>query len=171
MQKVGLIGGTGLEGRGIALRLGRAGLDVLLGSRSAERASKIAAELNAQLQDPRVSGADNRDVIGASELLFLTVPFHHATAVLKEHRQQLVPHHVLVDVTVPLVFEKGPQILDLKEGSGSEHLRQNLPPHVPLAATFKTVPAHLLCELSSPLDCDEFICSDCRRPVNASWRS
>ena len=160
MEKIGLISGTGVEGRGIALRLGLAGLEVKVGSRSAERARQTASTLNARLGQKCLSGTDNHQLMDECELLFLTVPFQHAAKVLDQYQEQFASRHVLVDVTVPLLFQDGPQLVDLEEPSGAEHLRQRLPAHVPMVATFKTLPAPLLSEMDSPLDCDELICGD-----------
>ncbi len=159
-DRVGLIGGTGIEGRGIALRLAMAGTGVWLGSRSRQRAEDIAAELNDQVGRQRVKGTSNTQVAAKCGLLFLTVPFEHAAGVLEQHSAQLTSDHVVVDVTVPLVFDRGPRLLKLEENSGAETLRKKLPSSVPLAAAFKTLPAHLLCDAGADLDCDEFVCGD-----------
>ncbi len=159
-QAVGLIGGTGSEGRGIALRLAAAGHEVVIGSRSAERAAGTAAEINRRLASRNASGCVNADLFERSRLLFLTVPFEHAADLLQQHRAEFREGHVLVDVTVPLVFRKGPRLTDLAEGSAAEHLRARLPAHVPLVATFKTFPAALLERIEAPLEGDEFVCHD-----------
>ncbi|MBI3940374.1 MAG: NADPH-dependent F420 reductase [Acidobacteria bacterium] len=157
---IGLIGGTGTEGRGIALRLAAAGLELGVGSRLPVRARELASELNEQLKAGRISGTDNATLISQSEIVFLTVPFVHADAVLQEHRERFFAGQILVDVTVPVVFDKGPRLLELAEGSGAEHIRNRIPLHLALVAAFKTLPAHLLAHADSWLDCDEFICSD-----------
>lgn len=158
--RVGLIGGTGVEGRGIALRLAAAGTEVWVGSRSRERAADKAAQLNAQIGNEFIHGASNSEVVAQCGVLLLTVPYEHAAGLLERHAPQLTSDHVLVDVTVPLVFDKGPRLLALAENSAAEALRKKLPSHVPLTAAFKTLPAHLLCELEADLDCDEFLCGD-----------
>jgi len=157
---IGLISGTGEEGRGIALRLAAAGLQIYLGSRSEEKALEGAKELNQVIGQNLILGADNHDLIEKCNILFLTIPFIYADAVLEKHRDQFKSHHVLVDVTVPVVFDKGPQLLDLEEGSGAEYIRQRVPSDTPIVAAFKTLPAHLLAEHHLTLDCDEFLCSD-----------
>ncbi len=160
MEKIGLIGGTGVEGRGIALRLAMAGTRVQIGSRSKDRARSTALELNQQIGSQVVDGAQNQEMIKSCRLLFLTVPFRHAAATLQQHESQFNSDQVLIDVTVPILFDKGPRFLSLEEGSGSELLRGRLPAEVPLVATFKTMPAELLGEPNVALECDEFICSD-----------
>lgn len=159
-RSVGLIGGTGIEARGIALRLAAAGVDVTLGSRVRERATEAAGELNRLLGFDKVQGAENGELIEETEILFLTVPFAHSEPVLNEHRRRFSAGQILVDVTVPVAFDKGAQLVELEERSGAEHIQTRIPPELAIVAAFKTLPAHLLAESCAPLDCDEFICSD-----------
>jgi len=166
--KVGLIGGTGEEGRGLALRWALAGAQVLIGSRTLDRAKTAADELNqildARASQPaslRIAYGENREVTAESDLLLLTVPFAHAASTLESHREDLREGSILIDITVPLSFEKGRvRYLELPEGSASEHLQTLLPENIPLVAAFKTEPAHLLAEIDEPLDCDSFVASD-----------
>ncbi len=159
-KRVGLLGGTGLEGQGIATRLAAAGTELRLGSRSEARALEVCNQLNAVVGSARIRSMTNRQVVAECGLLFLTVPFQFAADLLSELADDLTSEHVLVDVSVPLRFEKGVHLIDTGSRSGCELLRQSLPAHVPMAAAFKTLPAHLLTDLAEPLDCDEFICWD-----------
>ena len=157
---IGLLGGTGEEGRGIALRLSSGGQRVLIGSRSYDSASKAVNWINEQVGREVATSATNIEVVKNCGFLFLTVPFRFASAVIEESRDSFQAGQMVVDVTVPLSFEKGPHLLSLEEGSGGEHIRALLPSSVGLAAAFKTLPAHLLADIHEPLDCDEFICGD-----------
>jgi NADPH-dependent F420 reductase len=159
--RVGLIGGTGEEGRGLALRWARAGAQVIIGSRSVERARQAADEVN------RISGGkpslfgDNRAAVAGADFVLLTVPFEHAASTVEAHRDDFRQDSVLVDITVPVSFEKGRvRYVELPEGSASEHLRAILPERVPLVAAFKTEPAHLLIDADASLDCDVFVAGD-----------
>jgi NADPH-dependent F420 reductase len=161
---VGLIGGTGEEGRGLALRWAIAGARVTIGSRSFERAKTVAEDLN-QLLGSRaahlVGSGENRDVISVSDLALLTVPFAHAASTLEAHRNHFRAGSILIDITVPVSFEQGRvRYVELPEGSASEHLKARLPENIPLVAAFKTEPAHLLAEIDEQLDCDSFVASD-----------
>ncbi len=159
--KVSLIGGTGEEGRGLALRWARAGAEVILGSRSKERAVATVEELNRELREGRIKAAENGEAIRAGELVLLTVPFEHAASTIQAHQSDFSPSAVLIDITVPVSFEKGRvRYVELPEGSASEHLRARLPESIPLVAAFKTEPAHLLAEIDEPLDCDTFVAGD-----------
>jgi NADPH-dependent F420 reductase len=165
--KVGIIGGTGTEGKGLALRFSRAGLAVGIGSRDPQRAESAAASLNEQLTgagyQASLQGFSNAVIAAGAEFLFLAIPFLHAKQILEECTAFLCPGCILIDITVPLVFVPGQKsvgLLDLPEGSGSRHLAGRIPGGVDLVAAFKTLPAHLLGHLDEPLDCDEFVCGD-----------
>lgn len=178
-SSIGILGGTGDEGRGIAARLALHGVSVLIGSRSRQRAREVAREIAQQVaghlpssrrnlassadsghDTGEVSGHENGELPDRCNTLFLTVPFDHAQDLLAQLAPSWQDRHLLIDVTVPLYFDKGPRLRRLSTPSGSELLRQVLPEKVRMAAALKTVPAHLLCDVDKPLDCDEFLCAD-----------
>ena len=161
--RIGLVGGTGREGPGLALRFAQAGAHVVIGSRSAKRAGQTVEQIRALVSGARLEAADNAAAISTCEVVFLCVPFAHAAATVDAHRAAFQPGSLVVDVTVPVTFEGGPpRLIDLPEGSATEHLRRRLPQAVGLAAALKTIPARLLAELGTPLDCDDFVCGDSR---------
>ena len=159
--KIGLIGGTGEEGRGLALRWAMAGAHVAIGSRTIERAKTTADELNQFVPNNPISYGENSNVIAESEFVLLTVPFAHAATTLESHKQDFRAGAILIDITVPVSFEQGRvRYVELAEGSASEHLRAQLPEEIPLVAAFKTEPAHLLADATAKLDCDVLVASD-----------
>jgi NADPH-dependent F420 reductase len=159
--RVGLIGGTGEEGRGLALRWALAGARVVVGSRAIEKAKATAQELNAAIGGERILGETNQAAIAGSEFVLLTVPFAHAASILEGHRQDFREGAILIDITVPASFEQGRlRYVELPEGSASEHLQSLLSEKIPVVAAFKTEPAHLLAEVREALDCDSFVASD-----------
>lgn len=158
--RIGLLGGTGIEGRGVALRFAHAGVDVVLGSRSKERAAAVAAELNQRLGRNGIEPTENREMLARVDLVFLTVPFSQAVEALDTYRNNFRAGMTLVDVTVPLKSKTSPGPGDLPEGSGSRHLAKRLPEGVHLVGAFKALPAHTLAELEVALDCDDFVFGD-----------
>ena len=159
--RVGLIGGTGEEGRGLALRWALAGAQVVVGSRAIEKAKTTAEELNAIIGGERILGDTNQAAIAGSEFVLLSVPFAHAASTLEGHRQDFRQGAILIDITVPVSFEQGRvRYIELPEGSASEHLQSLMPEKIPVVAAFKTEPAHLLAEAHEALACDSFIASD-----------
>ena len=161
MVRIGFLGGTGIEAEGLALRFASAGASVVLGSRSPARAAGAAEKCNLTMGQNLVRGMDNRGMIEASEIVFLTVPFIQAAEVMERYRSHLGPSHVLVDVTVPMVFRQDHmEYLHENEVSNSELLVSRLPDGVPLVAAFKTIPAAILANLRTALNCDVIVCGD-----------
>lgn len=159
--RVGVVGGTGSEGRGLAARLALAGATIIIGSREAARAGDVAAQLSAQHSGTAITGAANEQAIANSDIVILSVPFAHAGPTVDANRDVFKPGTLLIDVTVPVVFEGGkPRFVEPPEGSAAEHLRARLPEHVAVACAFKTLPARLLEHVETPLDCDDFVCGD-----------
>jgi 8-hydroxy-5-deazaflavin:NADPH oxidoreductase len=160
MKIIGFLGGTGVAGKGLAIRLAAAGADVIIGSRSEERARAAAAQYNAVLGRETIRGLSNDAMIASSAIVLLTVPFDQAIAAARS--VQFAPGQILVDVTVPVRFEKGrPEYVEQEGGlSGSEILARHLPGSVAVVGAFKTLPAAMLADLSIEPDCDEFICGD-----------
>ena len=160
-MQVAIVGGTGAQGRGLAARLAAAGVAVLVGSREAAHAREVVRALKEGHEGLSIEPATNEDALARSDLVLLTVPFAHAPAALQASRERFRSGSVLIDVTVPVAFEKGvPRLVEVPEGSACEHLRRLLPEHVGMAAAFKTLPAATLATLDEPLDCDEFVCGD-----------
>jgi NADPH-dependent F420 reductase len=158
---IGIIGGTGPEGRGLAARLASAGLEILLGSRDAGRARDAVERIRSADAHLPIQAATNDSVVESSGMIFLAVPFTHAAGAVESYRHRWRPGTVIVDLTVPLTFVQGvPTYVDVSEGSAAEHLRARLPPGVRVAAALKTIPAWVLERLDIPLDCDEFVCGD-----------
>ncbi|MFN0165209.1 MAG: NADPH-dependent F420 reductase, partial [Bryobacteraceae bacterium] len=141
--------------------LAAAGFPVSIGSRDAAKAHEKAVHLGSQVAGAAISGGENTAVVREADIVFLSVPFDSAEPLIDACRESWKSGTVVVDSTVPLRFESGrPVLLDLKEGSASEHLARALPPGVALVAAFKTIPAHILAEVDVPLDCDLMVCGD-----------
>jgi len=161
MVRIGLLGGTGIEAAGLAIRFASAGARVILGSRSQDRAAAAAAAGNAILGRPMLLGLANPEMLEDSEIVFITVPYAQAVEAVGLYRSMLRRHHILVDVTVPLIFKAGfaeygrPDV-----ESNAEIIARHLPEDVPLVAAFKTIPASVLSDLHIALNCDVFVCGD-----------
>ena len=159
--QIGFLGGTGIEGKGLALRFALAGVRVIVGSRSAERAQSAAQEYNNEIGNALIRGMTNSEMLASSEIAFLTVPFDHAKPALEGSRADLPANLVLVDVTVPMQFKAGQvEYLEPSEGSNAELIARLVPEGVQVVVAFKTIPAHILAETDVPLQCDVFVCSD-----------
>ncbi len=162
---IAILGGTGPQGRGLALRFARAGVPVVLGSREAARAGAAAAELMAELAAAGVSAAPIRGAsnagatAAAARLVLLAVPFasHNETlAALKE----ALAGKVLVDVVVPLA-QGNPRLYGPPpEGSATEAAQALLGPEIPVVGALHNVSAHVLHDLAHGVNCDVLICGD-----------
>ncbi|MEW6128719.1 MAG: NADPH-dependent F420 reductase [Acidobacteriota bacterium] len=159
--KIGIIGGTGEEGRGLALRWAMAGAQVTIGSRAIEKAQEATDELNKILGSRKIHHATNQDAVKEADFILLTVPFDYAASTIESLKEHFRADAILIDITVPVVFEQGRvRYHEPAEGSASEHLKTKLPENIPLVAAFKTEPAHMLADASAQLDCDTFVASD-----------
>ncbi|OKK08194.1 oxidoreductase [Streptomyces sp. CB03234] len=119
---VGVLGGTGDQGRGLAYRLARAGQKVIIGSRAAERAGAAAAELGLG-----VEGADNAECARRSDIVIVAVPWDGHAATLRALRDEL-RGKLVVDCVNPLGFDKrGAYALKPEEGSAAEQAAALLP--------------------------------------------
>jgi len=160
-ETIALLGGTGKEGQGLALRFAAAGFRVVIGSREASKARKAAVALLDRLPGTLISGGENSAIVPEADLVFLCVPFERAGELLDTCRPHWREGCIVVDTTVPLRFESGSvALIELAEPSGSQHLAARLPPGVPLVAAFKTISAYTLADLEARLDCDLMVCGD-----------
>ena len=137
---IAVLGGTGPQGRGLARRFAMAGLDVVLGSRSAERAAETAERL-APLG--RVRGASNAEAAAAADVVLVVVPWDGHAELLRSLTTELAGK-VVVDCVNPLGFDKqGPFALQVEEGSATQQAAGILPESRVVGA-FHNVSASLL---------------------------
>jgi NADPH-dependent F420 reductase len=140
--KIGILGGTGPQGRGLARRFAASGHHVLIGSRSAERAEVIAVEIGPADGPGRVVGVENSDA-AAAELVIVSVPYHGHAGLLASLARELAGK-IVVDCVNPLGFDQqGPFPLPVAAGSAAQEAQQLLPDSTVIAA-FHHVSAVLL---------------------------
>ena len=153
---IAILGGTGNEGSGLALRWAKAGYRIIIGSRTAERAAQTAAELNAQLGLNTVRGLDNPSAAREADLVVLTVPAEAQAPTLETVRGAL-GGKILVDATAR-VAAKDPRP---PASPAAARLAQNLVgPEVRVVAAFQNVPAFSLKKLEMELASDVLVCGD-----------
>lgn len=156
---IAVIGGTGNEGKGLALRWAYAGYRVIIGSRGAEKAEAAASELNDILARDGVAGRENPAAAREADLIVLTVPYAAHQPTLESIRAE-VQGKILVDVTVPL---KPPEvyIVNIPAGrSAAEEAQAILGADVRVVSAFQNVSAHHLKRLDQVIDCDVLVCGD-----------
>jgi hypothetical protein len=161
-RKVGILGGTGPEGSGLAYRWGRAGEEIVIGSRDAQRAAETAAQLRTRIgSSAKIEGADNA-AAAQCDVVVLTVPFSGCAALLKQLKSFWKPGTVVIDTTVPLAATVGgaaTRMLGVWQGSAAEQTKELLPAGVSVAAAFQNLGAELLAK-EEDVDCDILVCSD-----------
>jgi NADPH-dependent F420 reductase len=160
VDAVPIIGGTGALGFGLGLRLDRAGVPVVIGSRDAGRAEEAAARIGGD-----ATGAENRVAAGRGRVVLLCVPFRAQSENLTNLKETLAPGQILVDATVPLaaaVSGKATRLLGVPQGSAAQQAQEMVPDGVTVVSAFHTVSAPILGDLDHDLDEDVLIAGDSR---------
>jgi len=158
---IAVIGGTGAEGSGLAVRWGSQGYPVILGSRSTEKAEAAAAELSALLPEgsPPIGGLSNGEAAEAADLVVLSVPYaaQHDTAaqIVAGSRGKTV-----ITVVAPLKPPKVSVVWRPEGGSAAEELQAQLGPEARVVAAFQNISAGHLKDLNWTADCDVLYTGD-----------
>ncbi|TWF94233.1 reduced coenzyme F420:NADP oxidoreductase [Saccharopolyspora dendranthemae] len=162
---VGVLGGTGAQGRGLAIRWAKAGLKVVIGSRNAERAQQAADEIK-EIAGGDVTGADNAGCAAASDLVLAALPWEGHADTLKALQTELAGK-IVIDCVNPLGFDKkGPYALPVEEGSAAQQAEQILPDSR-VTAAFHHVSAVTLADLSvDHVDLDVLVLGDDREATD-----
>jgi NADPH-dependent F420 reductase len=158
-MQIGIVGGTGEQGSGLALRWAMAGEGVILGSRSQARAERVAAALNAGLGGGTIRGMENREVAASADLVVLTVPYAAHLATLDAIKRDL-EGKILVDVSVPLDPENPRRLKTPPPGSAVEEAQAFLGPATRVVGAFQNISAHVLSDPDHAADCDVLVCGD-----------
>jgi NADPH-dependent F420 reductase len=162
-RKIGILGGTGPEGSGLAIRWAAAGEHIVIGSRDAQRAAEAARQLRERLAaTATIEGADNAATVAQCEVVVLTVPFAGHAALLKQVNALWKPGQIVIDTTVPLAAAVGgtpSRMLGVWQGSAAQQTRELVPREVGVASAFHNLSAELLAR-EGPVDCDILVCSD-----------
>jgi 8-hydroxy-5-deazaflavin:NADPH oxidoreductase len=149
---IAIVGGTGAEGAGLALRFARAGARVRIGSRDLARAQAAAERISATAQSTQVEGCLNNDAVRGADAVVLTMPFEGQADTLRGLSANLSAGAVVVDATVQLKAES--------TESSAQTAARSLPEGTRVAAAFHTLGADLLTQLDHGIDSDVLICAD-----------
>lgn len=167
-----IVGGTGPQGKGLALRFARAGVPVAIGSRDGARAAEIAGELSAQLGSDAapITGHSNDEAVAAADrMVILSVPYAGHNATLEQIKAGLADK-ILMDIVVPL-SPNDPKTVDMPpEGSATEAAQAILGDDIPVIGALHNVSAATLNNLDWDINCDVLVCGnslDARKEVMA----
>ena len=157
LPTIAILGGTGKEGPGLALRWAYAGYPVLIGSRQAEKAQAVAAELNAALGFDAVRGLENGEAARQADICVLTIVQAAHQAALEGLREDLAGK-IVVDATARVDFRNP---LPPAPPAAARIAQDILGPAARVVAAFQNVPAHTLKKDSQqPLDAHVLVCAD-----------
>jgi len=159
-RTIAVLGGTGPEGFGLALRWALAGETVIIGSRDAQRAQQAADKIKQRAgAKANVSGKENLAACALADLLVLTIPFEGHATLLKQLKPALRPGSIVVDATVPLAASVGgraSRTLGVWQGSAAQQTAELVPSGVSVVAAFQNVGADIL-NAEGPVDCDVIV--------------
>jgi 8-hydroxy-5-deazaflavin:NADPH oxidoreductase len=163
VDAVPIIGGTGALGFGLALRLGHAGVPVIVGSRDSGRAEEAATKLRERSPEAQFEGLENPEAAARGPVVFLCVPFRAQSENLTNLKGALAEGQVLVDATVPLaaaISGKATRLLGVPQGSAAEQAQEMAPDGVTVVSALHTVSAGPLADLDQELDEDVLVVGD-----------
>jgi NADPH-dependent F420 reductase len=156
LPNVAILGGTGKEGSGLALRWARAGYPLIIGSRQAERAAQAAKELTEKVPAAQVRGVDNAQAARAGDIVVLTVPHAAQMSTLESVKVEL-NGKILVDATARVDWRKPRP----PQGKAAARMAQELlGPNVRVVAAFQNIPATALMRPEQQLESDVLVCGD-----------
>ena len=162
-RTIAVLGGTGPEGSGLALRWARAGETVIIGSRDSKRAQETADKIKAKSgsQAP-ISGMDNSAACAAADVVVLTVPFEGHASLLKQIKGSIRPNSIVIDTTVPLAASVGgraTRTLGVWQGSAAQATAELVPKGTAVVAAFHNTSAEVL-NGDADVECDVIVCGD-----------
>lgn len=158
---IAVIGGTGAEGSGLAWRWAHAGMDVIIGSRTADKGANAALDLNARLGRANVRGTDNLSAAQQATIVVLSVPYESQASILASIQPALAGK-TLVTIVAPLLGEKKGRYTPPPGGSAALELQAQVGDGVTLVAAFQNVGAHHLADVEHTVDCDVLVCAETR---------
>ena len=159
---IGFIGGTGPEGKGLALRFAMAGEKVVIGSREAQRAQDAADEVGELHDGLSVSGGLNEQIAEDSDIVFIAVPYSGHRPTLESLRDSL-DGKLVVDVVAPLRFSRGvASAVEVEEGSAAQQA-QILLPNSTVVGAFHNLSAEDLMQPNVDIVSDVIVCANDRK--------
>jgi NADPH-dependent F420 reductase len=159
LKTIAVVGGTGAEGSGLAVRWANKGHRVIIGSRDLAKATETAQKINSTVGKELAEGDTSESAVSRAQIAVLTVPF---AAQLKtaEALYSSLQGKILIDVTVPLMPPKVSTVQLPTGGSCIVAVQAALGPNVRVVSAFQNVSAHKLWDLNYAIQCDVLICSN-----------
>ncbi|MCS7250857.1 MAG: NADPH-dependent F420 reductase [Anaerolineae bacterium] len=159
--QIAILGGTGKEGSGLALRWARAGFPILIGSRDPERARHTAERLRAIVPGGELIGLSNAEAAAQGEVVVVTVPYEGHAPILQGLRD-LLAHKLIIDVVVPLDPQNPRRYVPPPDGSATAEAQRILGPKTPVVGAFHHISHLHLHNLEETPECDVLVVGDHR---------
>jgi NADPH-dependent F420 reductase len=162
---IAIIGGSGELGQGLTMRFARAGVPLIIGSRTSWTGREAAEEILEVLPEAAVDYMLNPEAAASAQVVFLAVPFAHHASTIASISGALAPGQIVVDAVVPLaaaVGGKATRTLGVWQGSAAEQARDLLPNEVGVVSALHTVSGAMLANQRHSLDEDVLVCGDSR---------
>ena len=166
-----ILGASGALGFGLALRLGQAGVDVVVGSRDPERGRETARRLAERVPAATFDGDGNGPAAERSEIVLVSVPFRSQSETYTNLKEHLREGQLVIDATVPLaaaVSGRATRMIGVWQGSAAQQAAEMVPDGVRVVSALHTVSAATLADLDTPLDEDVLVCGDRRADKRAA---
>ena len=161
VRKIAIIGGTGDQGLGLAMRFVQAGLPVCIGSRDETKARMAVDTIKEKFPQASVTGMGNTQAVKDNDIIILSVPYKFMVDTLKGIKEYLTPEKTLVSLCVPLASNVGgrpTQIIQPWEGSAAEQAQGLVPEGVTVVGSFHNVCSARLQDLDNTVDDDVVVC-------------
>ena len=159
-EAIAILGGTGDQGLGLALRFAQAGRPVVIGSRKANRALEAAEKVRKEVSGANVVGHENAEATTRAPIVILSVPFEHTAGTVKAIQESLSPGQILVSMGVPLATAIGDgavRTIGIWQGSCAELVGGRAPEGGSVVSAFQNVSAHRLQHLPGDVECDVLV--------------
>ena len=159
---VGIIGGTGPQGQGLAMRFAVAGVPIFIGSREKNKSEEIVAEINKKIPSGSalIEGGTNQEAINRStEIIIFAVPWEAHNYLLNDLKDQ-IGKKILVDIVVPLSKNDPKKVSMPPEGSATEAAQSILGKETPVVGALHNVSATTLQNLDWKINCDVLVCGN-----------
>jgi len=156
-RAIAILGGTGDQGLGLALRFAQAGRPVVIGSRKLDRAVRAAEKVRQTVPEADIVGLENADATLRGPIVILSIPFEHTAGTVKHVASALAPGQIVVSMAVPLATAIGDGVartIGVWQGSCAELVKSLVPDGVHVVSAFQNVSAHRLQQLTEPVECD-----------------
>ena len=159
---VGIIGGTGPQGQGLAMRFAVAGVPIFIGSREKNKSEEIVAEIKKKIPSGSalIEGGTNQEAIDRStEIIIFAVPWEAHNYLLNDLKDQ-IGKKTLVDIVVPLSKNDPKKVSMPPEGSATEAAQSILGEEIPVVGALHNVSATTLQNLDWKINCDVLVCGN-----------